>query len=215
MGCLSAPFKLLGCLGLIVVLALGWLYRDRLLREGRRLVGGVETVNPPAATGRPGSRALNSARSKIDSLNGWRADSVVLTPAEMASLVGSSIDPSVREQIDSLKVRLLQGEVAVSGRLHTDRLPKELLGPLAMAMGRTEPVEATGPIRVLAPGKGEWVVRSLKLRDFPVPADVVPQLVSRALGDSTRKTVPLRVPAGVRDIRIRPSGATLYGAPRS
>jgi hypothetical protein len=214
MGCLTAPFKLLGCLGLIAALALGWLYRDRLLREGRRLLGGAEAVIPAAATGRPGARALASARSKIDSLNGWRADSVVLTPAELASLVGSGMEPTVRGQLDSLEVRLLDGEIAVTGRLRTGRLPKELVGPLVIALRPTEPVEAAGPIRVLGAGKGEWVVRSFRLRDFPVPADVVPRLVSRALGDSTRQTVPLRLPAGVRDIRIRPAGATLYGAPR-
>jgi hypothetical protein len=83
-----------------------------------------------------------------------------------------------------------------------------------MALHATEPVEAAGPVRVVAPGRGEWAVRSFRLRDFPVPADVVPRLVSRALGDSTRETIPLRVPAGVREIRIRPTGATLYGAPR-
>jgi hypothetical protein len=212
MGCLTAPFRLLGCLVLIAALALGWLYRDRLVREGRRLIGGAGAVTPAAATGRPGGRALGSARSKIDSLNGWRADSVVLTPAEMASLVGSGMDPSLRTQLDSLEVRLLEGEIAVKGRLRTGGLPKDLTRPLALRP--TEPVEAAGPIRVLAPGRGEWAVRSFRLGDFPVPADVVPRLVSRALGDSTRQTIPLRVPAGIRDIRIRPTGATLYGAPR-
>ena len=30
MGCLAAPFKLLGVIGLVAALAIGWLYRDRL-----------------------------------------------------------------------------------------------------------------------------------------------------------------------------------------
>jgi hypothetical protein len=42
----------------------------------------------------------------------------------------------------------------------------------------------------------------------------VPKLVSKALGDTSRSTVPIRIPAGIREIRIRPSGATLIGAPR-
>jgi hypothetical protein len=215
MGCLTAPFKLVASLALIAALGLGWLYRDRVLREGRRLIGGAGSVAPAAATGRPGTRALRSARAKVDSLNGWRADSVVLTPAEMASLVGSGMSVKVRAQLDSLEVRLLDGEIAVKGRLRTGRLPQELVGPLAVALRETEPVEAAGPVRVLGPGQGEWVVRSFRVRDFPVPADMVPKLVSRALGDSTRETIPLRIPQGVRDIRIRSAGATLYGAPRS
>jgi len=84
MGCLSAPFKLLGGLGLIVLLAIGWLYRDRLAKEFHRLLGTGLTPGETVTSGRPGSRALLSARSKIDSLNGWRADSVILTPSEVA-----------------------------------------------------------------------------------------------------------------------------------
>jgi hypothetical protein len=219
MGCLSAPFKVLGCLGLIAVLVIGWMYRDRVVREGRQILGRVEggasAVSPAAARGRPGSRALASAETKIDSLNGWHADSVVLTPAEVASLMGAGLSPEFRKELDSLQVELLDGEVRARARLRTARLPRELLGPLAAVLQPHEPVEATGPLRVIGPGTGEWAVRSFQIRDFPVPASAVRTIISRALGDSSRGTVPWKVPAGVRDVRIRPSGATLYGAPRS
>lgn len=213
MGCLTAPFKLIGCLGLIAILALGWLYRDRLVREGRRL---LDREPPPAAesTGRPGIRALKSARAKVDSLNGWRADSVVLTPAEVASLVGNGLDGTLRKQLDSLQVRLLDGEIALTARLRTARLPQEAVGPLGVALRETEPIEATGTLRVVEPGLGEWRVRSFRIRDFPVPADLVPGLIARAVGRPRREAVPVVVPAGVAEIRVRPAGATLYGVPR-
>jgi hypothetical protein len=213
-GCLTAPFKLLGCLGLLAALALGWLYRDRLVREGKRLLAGDQT--PPAAVsvGRPGRQALESARAKVDSLNGWRADSVVLSPSEVASLVGSGMDPKLRDQLDSMRVRLLDGEIEVQARLRTARLPHDLVGPLAVALRETEPVKAAGPFQVTGAGEGEWKLRSFRIRDFPLPADAVPHLVARAFGDSTRHAVPVRIPRGIRDIRIRPAGATLYGAPR-
>ncbi len=214
MGCLSAPVRLIGWLGVIAALALGWLYRDRLVREGRRLLGGQAAAAPVVWSGRPGSRALESARSKVDSLNGWRADSIVLTPAEVASLMGSGLQPAFRKELDSLQVELLDGEVAVRARLRTARLPKELVGPLGMALRPFEPVQAVGPLRVLGPGAGEWAIRSVRIRDFPLPDAMVPRLVSRALGDPRRSTVPWRVPPGVRAIRLRPSGATLYGAVR-
>jgi hypothetical protein len=44
---------------------------------------------------------------------------------------------------------------------------------------------------------------------------MVPDLVGLALGDPKRKTVPVKVPAGIRAIRVRPGGATLYGVTRS
>ena len=218
MGCLTAPFKVVGCLGLIALLVVGWLYRDRVVREGRRLLERIEAPrggSPRAASaGRPGARALASARAKVDSLNGWRADSVVLSPAEVASLMGSGLSPKFRAELDSLQVELLAGEVRVHARLRTARLPRELVGPLAIALRPNEPVEATGPLRVTGPGAGEWAVRSFQIRDIPVPAAAVPRLISRALDEPGRETVPWTVPAGIRAIHVHPGGATLYGAPR-
>lgn len=220
MGCLTAPFKVLGCLGLLAALLVGWLYRDRVLREAGHLRDRIEQPSAPSAPaaavrGRPSARALSSAQAKIDSLNGWRADSVVLSPAEVASLMGQGLSPKFRKELDSLQVELLDGEVKLRGRLRTARLPREVVGPFAAALRPDEPVEAIGPLRVTGPGTGEWVVRSFQIRDVPVPAAAVKRLVARALDDPARETVPWRVPDGIRGVRVRPTGVTLYGAPRS
>jgi hypothetical protein len=214
MGCLTAPFKFVGCLGLIILLVVGWLYRDRLTGEVRRLLGSSVLTNQVTSAGRPGSRSLVSAHAKIDSLNGWRADSVVLNASEVASLIGSGLDPEVRSQLDSLQVFLMDGSVGVKASLATARLPRELVGPLSVALRPREPIEAAGPIEVLAPRTAAWEVQSFRIRNFPIPRDAVSKLVSRALGDSTKRTVPVRIPAGIREIRVRPSGATLLGAAR-
>jgi hypothetical protein len=58
---------------------------------------------------------------------------------------------------------------------------------------------------------GEWSVRSFSIGEFPIP-EMVPSLLGRALGDPSRKSVPLKVPEGIRSIRVRPGAATLYGA---
>ena len=212
-GCLTAPFKLVGCLGLVIVLLAGWLFRDRIVREGQQLLG--RTEQSAAVSVRPGERALTAAQSKIDSLRRWRTDSVVLTPSEVASLIGSGLDPQLRSDLDSIRVRLLDGEIAVSARLRTSRLPPSTVGPFSIVLHPTEPVEATGPVRVTGPGKGEWMVRSFQLRHVPIPADLVPRLVSGALGENGKPTVPLRIPRGIGGIRVHPTGATLYGASRS
>ena len=211
MGCLTAPFRLLGCLVMLIALGLAWTYRDRLEHEARQVIDRVGAA-APSPTGRPGVSALESANTKVDSLNGWRADSVVLTPAEFASLVGSGMDPQLRAQLDSLRVELLDGEIRVSARLRTAALSPELTGPLAGVLKPTEPVDAAGPLRVTRPGAGEWRVRTFRIGDFPVPAEMVPRLVGQALGDPGRTTVPVQVPEGVRAIRVRPGGAILYGA---
>jgi hypothetical protein len=213
MGCLTAPFRFAGCLGLLLLLFIGWLYRDRLTSEARNVFGSLVHSEAPAAAGRPGSRALVTARSKITSLNGRGADSVVLSASEVASMIGAGLDPSVRSQLDSLQVELQEGSIAVKARLSTARLPRELVGPLSMALKPTEPIEAAGPLTVVGPRHAEWAVRSFSIRGFPIPHDAVPKLVSKALGDPSRKTVPVRIPPGIREIRLRPSGAILYGAP--
>jgi hypothetical protein len=129
-------------------------------------------------------------------------------------MIGVGLDPSVRSQLDSLQVQLLDGSIEVSALLATARLPRELTGPLAVALRPKERVEAAGPLRVVEPRKAEWAVHSFRIRDFPIPRDAVPSLVAKALGDSTRRTVPVRIPAGIREIRIRPTGAILMGTPR-
>jgi hypothetical protein len=212
MGCLSLPFKLLGGVALVLALAVGWLYRDRLSAELGRLFD-RSSGEASIATGRPGATALSSAKSKVDSLNGWRADSVVLTASEVASLIGAGLHPALRRQLDSLQVELQEGEVAVKAKLATARLPRELTGPLALALRDREPVQAGGPISVIGPGKAEWVVQSFRIRDFPIPRDAVPKLMAKAFGDSTR-SIPVRIPAGIKEIRVHPSGAILIGAPR-
>jgi hypothetical protein len=213
MGCLAAPFKFVGCLGIVAALFIGWLYRDRLTSEARKVFGSISGGETPAASGRPGSRALVTAHAKIDSLNGWRADSVVLSASEVASMIGAGLDPSLRSQLDSLRVELQDGSIAVKARLATARLPRELVGPLSIALQPTEPIEAAGPLTVVAPRQAEWALRSFSIRGFPLPRDAVPKLVSKALGSPSRKTVPVRIPPGIREIRLRPSGATLVGAP--
>ena len=216
MGCLATPFKLLGCLVLLLALVFGWLYRDRLAAEARSLLGRVSpwaSAPAPVVTGRPGQRALKSARAKIDSLNGWRADSVVLTPGELASLIGEGLAPALRGRLDSLRVQPGDGELSVTAQLKTADLPKEMVGPLVLALRPSEPVEAAGPVTVIRSGRAEWAVRRFRIREFPIPGDLVPKLVARAFGDSTRRTVPVRIPAGIGRIRIHPAGATLYSVP--
>ena len=102
----------------------------------------------------------------------------------------------LRRQLDSLQVELQDGSITVKARLATARLPKELIGPLSMALQPTEPIQAAGPLTVVGPRQAEWALRSFSIRGFPLPHDAVPQLVSKALGSPSRKTVPVRIPAG-------------------
>ncbi len=215
MGCLTLPFRLLGCLVMIGLLVLGWFYRDELAGAARGLYD--RASGRPAAVrelpGRPSAAELRSAERKIAALTAGRADSVVLTADEAASLVRNGLDPEIRPQLDSLGVRLLDGRVGISALIRTARLPKELIGPVAMALKDQEPIDAEGPIRVAAPGRAEWEIDRFRFRDFPIPRDAVPKLLGRAMGDSgSSRAVPVRLPRAVSELRVHPGGLTLYGA---
>lgn len=208
MGCLLAPFRAFGCLVIVLGVGAAWLYRDRVLGAALELAGRRHEM--PAAIGRPGTRALAVARARADSVRRGAADSVVLSAGEAASLIGEGLEPSVQRELDSLEVRLLDGRIEVGGRLASQRLPREALGPLALALRERERVSAAGPVRVVGPGRGEWQIDRLDLAGVPLPLDAVGPLLRRTLGHN-RSSLPVAIPSGVREIRIRPTGAVLFG----
>lgn len=209
MGCLTAPFKLVGFLLFIVAIAVAWLYRDRLGDIGR--AAWREATGKPAVvvdTGVPSPEALVRAQRKVESLG--RADSVVLTAEETASLFQRGLEPYSRAFFDSMQVRLGEGTIGVTTIVRTDRLPSGLLGPFGGALREREPVSADGTVRVIEPGRGVWEVRRLQFRDIPLPRDAIPRLLGRAAGDSARSEVPLVLPSQIAQLRVRPDGVTLY-----
>jgi hypothetical protein len=207
-GCLTLPFRILGCLGLIVLLAAGWLYRDRILAYVHRVSGPSSTVSP--SIGHPSDSAARRALDKIDSLNAWHADSVVLSATEMASLIGAGLQPAVRHQIDSLEVKLEDRRIGIEASLLTSKIPKNVMGPLSDMVGDRAHLSAGGTVELAEPGRAVWIVDRLSLGNFPFPRSTIPRLLERSLG-ATAAEVPFTVPHGISAVRIRPSGVTLFG----
>jgi hypothetical protein len=208
MGCLTFPVRVLGFLFLLLLLLGGWLYRDRLIEWGRHATG----ARPPAAAvGAPSPAGLARARVALQRLRRGDVDSVVLDADASASLMAEALGPLVADQLDSLRVRLSDGRLGVDASLRTARLPRELLGPLSIAVRSREPVSAAGAVRMTGAGRAEWEIDRASIRDIPLPREAVPRLLGRAFGDSARRALPLMLPSGVQDLRIRPDGVTLYG----
>lgn len=209
LGCLSLPFRLLGLLIVASVVYLGWTERARIAPYWHRL------TDRPAATaagtsGRPGELSLQRATDKVDSLNGWRADSVTLTASEMASLVGAGLDPRVRAELDSLEVTLGEGRIAVAGKIRTAGLPRDVLGPLAGAFNDREPIRGAGPVQVTGPGLAEWRLDAFQVRDFEFPREMVPRIVGLLAGDKRDSVLAIVIPPGIGRVRVHPDGVTLY-----
>ncbi len=212
MGCILAPFRALGCLALIAGAAGVWLYRDRVMEIGGRMLRGEPA--PAVVSGRPGTRALAAATARADSVARGRADSVVLDASETASLIGAGLAPAVRSQLDSLVVTLGDARIELGAGLATGRLPRNVVGPFGVALRDREPIRASGSLVVVQPGVAEWTIDRLEVRGVPLPADAVPALLERLFADPGRRSLALALPRGVDDLRVSPAGLVLYGAER-
>lgn len=214
-GCLKGLFRLFVFVLLLVGVAAAYWYREPIGRAFDRLVGRRTTALPKVSAdsgiGAPTPAALAAAQRKLAALAQPRGpDSVVLTPNEMASLVGNGIDWSVRKTFDSLRIELAEGSIAVNARLDTRLIPQDALGPLRGLLAEREPIRIAGPLRIAWPGMARWTVRSIALRGFPFPPPAVKALARQTAGADTSGSVGLQVDPAVADLAIHPTSVVLY-----
>jgi hypothetical protein len=200
---------------LLIGVAAAWWYREPLGRLVAHWVGRRDTalprVSPDSGIGAPTPRALASAQEKLADLGRSQGpDSVVLSPNEMASLVGNGIDWTVRKSFDSLRVELGEGSLTVHARLDTRLIPRDALGPLHGLLADREPLRIAGPLAIARPGVARWTVRELSLRGFPFPPPAVRSLARQAAGADSTGAVALRVDPAIGDVAIHPAGVVLY-----
>jgi hypothetical protein len=217
-GCLKGLFRL-ALLAVVLVAALvAWWFREPIVHTASRWLGPRSTKLPPVgdtSVGAPTPKALSSSQTKLDRLKlSEGPDSVVLLPNEIASMIGSGIDWSVRKSFDSLRVELLEGTLAVHCRLDTRVIPPDALGPLAGMLNPREPLRIAGPLTIVRPGIAHFTVAELTLRGFPFPPPLVRQLAQRVAGADSSGAVPLRVAPTFTDIAIHPTGVVLYRVKR-
>lgn len=200
-----------GCAVVLIVLGAGlvvaWQQRDRIGEVLRRRPG-PEIVRK----GRPSEAALGRARDKVDSLNGWRADSVVLTPAEAASLVADALADTRIGRFDSLEVELGDDDLILRGVMDTDWIPRDLLGPLGGLVGERQPVLLSGPVRFRRAGRAGWQVGRVKVGELSLPLSLVHTFLEAALPGARSAGLPVRLPDGVGGLSVRPGALVFYPA---
>src|ERR1044072_1827767 len=134
-GCLKGVCRL-GCALVVVgVLALAWWFRGPIMAQVAHWFGRSTALPPVAdtAVGAPTPAATASGEAKAGNIRTTGGpDSVVLTPNEMASLIGAGIDWNVRKMYDSLRVELQEGTLILHARLDKRARPRR---PAAGAPG--------------------------------------------------------------------------------
>lgn len=211
----------MSCLGrtgcAVVLLAVGagaviaWQQRDRI----GELLSGRPRAEPVVRVGRPSEAALARARDKVDSLNGWRADSVVLTPAEAASFVADAMADTRIGAFDSMELELGDDQVALRGVMDTEWLPRKLLGPLDDIIGDRQPVMLRGPLRYRREGRAGWQVERVKVGDLTLPTAILHRFLEAMLPGARSAGLPVRLPDGVGGVAVRPGALVLYGTPKT
>jgi hypothetical protein len=212
-GCLKGAFKLGCAIVVICALALAWWFREPILRTGARWFGKSQALPSTADTsvGAPTPKATASGQAKLGKLNtSTGPDSVVLTPNEIASLIGSGIDWQVRKMYDSLRVELQEGRLVIHARLDTRALPPGSLGPFASMLGPREPIQIGGELGIERPGTARFVIQDISLRGIAFPAPMVKQLARQMAGASPDGAIPFKVDPAVSDVVVHPTGVVLY-----
>jgi len=134
---------------------------------------------------RTDAKATASGQAKVGNLRtNAGPDSVMLTPNEMASLIGAGIDWNVRKMYDSLRVELQEGKLILHARLDTRALPPGTLGPFAGMFGEREPLRMAGTVSIGKPGTALYDITEISLRGIEIPGPFVKQLTKQMAGAS-------------------------------
>jgi len=169
--------------------------------------GAAQTVGHPSAA------ALASARVKENAMRQSKGPaSVTLTADETASLVQANLDSNTRQVLDSLRVRLEPGRLALQAMMVTSKIGTDILGPMSYMLDPLEPLTVTGPARATQPGLVAWQPDSVIIRSFTFPQAAIPHLVNRLTG-RVDGTVPIPVPPSVIRVFITPGGVTFSRRP--
>src|SRR5436190_8655651 len=212
-GCLKGVFKL-GCAILVIgALAGAWWFRLPIMHTFASWFGRSTALPPVAdtAVGAPTPKATASGQAKVGNLRtNAGPDSVVLTPNEMASLIGAGIDWNVRKTYDSLRVELQEGKLILHARLDTRALPPGTLGPFAGMFGEHEPLRMAGTLSIARAGTALYDITEISLRGMEIPGPLVKQLTKQMAGASANGAVPLRVDPAVSAVKVHPTGVVLY-----
>jgi hypothetical protein len=219
-GCLKGVLKL-GCAVVVIgALALAWWFREPIMQTFTHWFGRSTALPPVAdtAVGAPTPKAVASGKAKVGNLRTAAGpDSIVLTPNEMASLIGGGIDWNVRKMYDSLRVELQEGKLILHARLDTRALPPGTLGPFAGMFGEHEPLRMAGTVSIARPGIAFYDISEISLRGIEIPSPVVHSIAKQMAGASPSGAVPVKVDPAVTDVKVHTTGVVLYkrrNAPR-
>jgi hypothetical protein len=145
---------------------------------------------------------------------------VTMGASEFAGAMLDSLSTQLPASADSLQVRAAGSEFLVRASVKLGDLGgRAVLGPLASMVGDRERLTLGGTLEPTSvPGVAQFRLTRVQVGDFAVPSPVVPRLMRAFKRGGTGtpgvevSALPVRLPAGVGDIRVAQGKITLYRA---
>jgi hypothetical protein len=212
-GCLKNVFAMAGCATVFLIAGVaGWQYRTQLT-EAYRAFRGESTVAEEAIQEGPGSPSPEARQSAVAKYQRMaRVDGpefVILSAAEMASLIRDGLDPIGRRALDSLTVTFEDGRFTMEALLVTEVWGKDALGLLGGLLQSHEPLRVAGPAHIVRRGVLAWEPNEFVVRSIPFPRAAIPSIVNRLTGGDSGQML-FGVPSTIAQIRIEPNKMTFY-----
>ena len=206
--------KLIGFLFLVMVLAVGWLQRDRL----RAWFGRADAVTE--AEIQPSPQLAEIAEAKLESLTEGRSASIALHAAELESLLRYRFIQLLPAFVASPRIELEHGRIEVKARVPVDHLPTlSELGEAASFLPDTADVGVTARLLPLDSGRVALSIESVSAAGIPLPDRLVPKALSQ-LGRRNepglpRNAVAVPLPPGIAAAYLRGDSLVLTTLPVS
>jgi len=205
-GCLTLPLRLLALLVVAAGVFVAWTYRAEL----RRWIHSRTADPAPAAEGWADVGLVPELRARLRELERSRRDTIVLSAAEVASLVAGEVNARFPGVADSIQVRLGRDDIELGARVATEKV-KLPLGPAIPLVRAHERVNARGRLTFRRAGLAEWQVEAVRLRGLPIPHSLVEGLIRQLSGTGAGGVAEIRLPGWIGGLRAGPGGLVVYG----
>ena len=211
--------RAIGCLVVVLVAAaVGWMLRGHMGfdRRADTVVADTGVVWEPITT-----EGADRARRAIEQL-GQRASPVFvgIRPGDVSSYIFVSLARQLPPSAENVEAAVIGDRLHVRASVKlSDFGGAGALGPLAGFLGERETMQLGGYFHVIRAGLAEFRVTDLRLRDFNVPANLIPRLI-RSFSKGARPPgvsddgLPLVVPEYLADVRIANGRVVLYRNPQ-
>jgi hypothetical protein len=207
--------KLLMVIALLALGYLVWSQWDRLrpLRERVGLSARAEEI-PPSP------ELAERAGKKLKDLERGKADRVAFQANELQSLLQFRYQQLLPAFVDSPRIALEDGRIAVHARVPVERLPSiSELGEAAGFLPDTAEVDLIGQILPLDSGRVALAIDQVRAARIPLPQRLVPKALRR-LGRKDEPGLPadalaLPLPAGAASAYVRADSLILMARPIS